>query len=349
MNAARMHKTGGPSVLKYEEVKAPKPKRGEFLIEVRSAGVNPVDIKIRQGKFKLFKAALPAVIGRDIAGVVRAVGTKTAKGAKGSLKVGDSVFGMLDYDRGAYAGFTVASSREIARRPKGVTEREAGALGVAALTAWQGLFDHGKLKRGQRVLIHGAAGGVGHFAVQFAKVAGATVVATAAKQDLPWVRKLGADDVIDFQNSSFEEHTGSIDLVFDLVAGETQERSWGVLKEKGGSLVSTLTEPSKSEARRHHARAVRMVVKANRTQLEKIAALIAEGRVKVSIDKVFSLKEAAAAHAYLEKGHVRGKVLLHVPHSWIDPDPTEPKLVMTQEQELALYSGNSIAGVGPFF
>jgi NADPH:quinone reductase-like Zn-dependent oxidoreductase len=311
MKAVRMRKTGGPGVLKVEEVPLPEPRKGEFLVEVRSAGINPVDIKIREGKFPLYKADPPATIGRDIAGVVRGIGGGRADAA---FKVGDPVFGMLDYDRGAYAEFTVASAREITRRPKNLKEREAGAIGVAALTAWQGLFDHGKLKKGQRVLIHGAAGGVGHFAVQFAKHAGATVVATASGRDLKWVKGLGADEVIDFKNQKFEEHTGNIDLVLDLIAGETQERSWQVLKEEGGAIVSTLTEPSKADARRWRARGMRMVVKPSPQELKKIATLIAKGRVKVVIGKAFPLEKAGAAQKYLQNGHVRGKVILQVVH-----------------------------------
>lgn len=193
MKAIRMHRTGGPDVLKFEEAPLRGPGRGEFLIKVRYAGVNPVDTKIREGKFKLFKARLPAIIGRDISGVVVQAGPNAGKNRKSKFKLGDSVFGLLDYDRGAYAQYTVASSGEVTLRPKRLKEREAGSLGVAALTAWQGLFDHGRLRKGQRILIHGGAGGVGHFAVQFAKVRGATVIATAGKRDLAWVRRLGAD------------------------------------------------------------------------------------------------------------------------------------------------------------
>jgi NADPH:quinone reductase-like Zn-dependent oxidoreductase len=304
-----MHKTGGPGVLRVEEVPLPEPRKGEFLVEVRSAGINPVDIKIREGEFPLFKAHLPATIGRDVAGVIRGIGGGRTSAA---FRINDPVFGMLNYDRGAYAQFTVASAREITRRPKKLKERDAGAIGVAALTAWQGLFDHGKLKKGQRVLIHGAAGGVGHFAVQFARHAGAKVIATASGRDLKWVKSLGADEVIDFKNQKFEEHTGNIDLVLDLIAGDTQVRSWQVLKEEGGAIVSTLTEPSKSDARKWRAHGMRMVVKPNRLQLKKIAGLIVTGRVKVVIAKAFPLEKASAAQQYLQNGHVRGKVILRI-------------------------------------
>jgi NADPH:quinone reductase-like Zn-dependent oxidoreductase len=307
-----MHRTGGPSVLKFEEADMPRPRRGELLIQVRAAGVNPVDTKIREGAFSMFKAKLPAIIGRDIAGVVRSLGPGTGARLKPRFKVGDAVFGMLDYGRGAYADYTVASPREIARKPKKLRFLEAGSLGVAALTAWQGLFDHGRLRKGQRVLIHGAAGGVGHFAVQFAKVRGATVIATAGKRDINWVRRLGADEVIDYKNQRFEDETGNIDLVFDLIAGETQDRSWKVLKDRGGIIVSTLTEPSKAKARKHHGRGVRMVVQARSSQLSEIAQLIVEKRVRVTLGKIFPLAKANKAQELVEHGHVRGKVVLSV-------------------------------------
>jgi NADPH:quinone reductase-like Zn-dependent oxidoreductase len=195
MKAVVIHRFGGPSVLQVEEMTLPVPGQGQFLIEVDAASVNPVDHKIRTGKYKMFHPELPAILGRDIAGTIRAVGV----GTKG-FKIGDAMFGMLDYSRGAYALYTVATARELARRPKKLSVNEAGAIGVAALTAWQGLFDHGHLKRGERVLIHGAAGGVGHLAVQFAKWHGAYVIATAGEHDLDWVKNLGADRVIDYKN-----------------------------------------------------------------------------------------------------------------------------------------------------
>jgi NADPH:quinone reductase-like Zn-dependent oxidoreductase len=342
-----MHRTGGPAVLKYEGLLVPQPRRGEYLIEVHYAGVNPVDLKIRKGEYAFFKPRLPAIIGRDVAGVVRARGPSGRRGKKARFKVGARVFGLLDLERGAYAEFTLASEREIAGLPRKVSEKEAGVLGVAALTAWQGLFDHGRLERGQRVLIHGAAGGVGHFAVQFAKLGGATVIATASKRDLDWVRKLGADEVIDYKNQRFEEHTGEIDLVLDLIGGETQKRSWHVLKERHGALVSTLAEPSAAEAARHDARGVRMVVKAKPKQLETIATLVASGRVKVMIEKVFPLRRAGEAHRYLETAHARGKIALDATPGWADLG----RMTAAEEPsaEMAIIANEVLAGVPPTY
>jgi NADPH:quinone reductase-like Zn-dependent oxidoreductase len=346
MRAVRLHRFGGPSVLKIDDVPVPKPGRGEYLIEVHFAGVNPVDTKIRKGEFALYRPRLPAIIGRDVAGVVRARGARANRGSRAGFKVGARVFGMLDYERGAYAEYALASDREIAALPKGPSNKEAGVLGVAALTAWQGLFDHGRLRKGQRVLIHGASGGVGHFAVQFAKVHGATVVATASERDLAWVKDLGADQVIDFKSQRFEEQTGQIDLVFDLVGGETLKRSWSVLKDRGGAIVSTLAEPSAAEAAKRRARAVRMVVKPKARQLKAIAALVARGRVRVRIEKVFPLHKAANAHRYLESAHPRGKVVLDVLSGWAEFGKA---VAAEQPAEMALMANEILNSVPPLY
>jgi NADPH:quinone reductase-like Zn-dependent oxidoreductase len=306
IKAVVIHRFGGPSVLQVEEITRPIPGHGQFIIEEDAASVNPVDHKIRTGKYKMFRPKLPAIIGRDIAGTVRAAGT----GAK-TFKIGDAVFGMLDYSRGAYTRYTVATARELARRPQKLSVNDAGALGVAALTAWQGLFDHGHLKRGERVLIHGAAGGVGHLAVQFAKWRGAYVIATAGEHDLDWVKNLGADRVIDYKNELFENEVGNVDLVYDLIAGETLERSWQVLKEQGGRIISTLDHPAAEQmARRHNARWAHMVVTVKNKQLAQIARLIIEKKMRVEIAKIFPLEQIRAAHQLVENGHVRGKILL---------------------------------------
>jgi NADPH:quinone reductase-like Zn-dependent oxidoreductase len=309
MSAIVLRRFGGPEVLKLENISRPVPGRGQFLIEVKVASVNPVDHKIRTGKYKMFRPKLPAVIGRDVAGTICALGPGTV----GSLDIGDEVFGMLDYPRGAYSQYTIATARELARRPKGVKVEEAGALGVAALTAWQGLFDHGHLERGERVLIHGAAGGVGHLAVQFARHCGAYVIATTGTDDIDWVKRLGANRVINYKKQLFENETGNIDLVYDLIAGETLDRSWQVLKERRGRIVSTLDHPAAPQAaEQHHGRWTHMVVTVKRDQLATIARLVESGKVRVHIGKVFPLAKAAMAHKLVENGHVRGKVLLTI-------------------------------------
>ena len=243
MKAIRIHAFGGPENLICEEAPQPVPASDEVLIRVRAAGVNPVDTKIRSGEFPRFRPELPAILGRDISGIVADVGNEVSGFVKG-----DAVFGMLDYDRGAYAEYAVASIREIAPAPGGLDHQRLAALPVAALTAWQALFEHGKLRRGQRVLIHAANGGVGHLAVQLAHWCGAEVAGTCAGEDVDFVRSLGADTVIDYQAQRFEDEVRDLDLVLDLVAGETRRRSWQGLKP-GGILVSTLPDP-KPEGRR---------------------------------------------------------------------------------------------------
>ena len=196
--------------------------------------------------------------------------------------------------------------------PTSIDLVHAGAVPLAALTAWQGLFDHGELKAGQRVLIHGGAGGVGHFAVQFAKARGATVVTTAGPDDIEFVRELGADTVIDYKNERFEYVTRDFDLVLDLIGGETQDRSWAVLRE-GGILVSTLADPDQEQAKARKVRAApRWMTQPIAAQLGEVAQLIDAGRVKVTVTAIYPLDQVRAAQQRLEQGHLRGKIVLTV-------------------------------------
>jgi NADPH:quinone reductase-like Zn-dependent oxidoreductase len=282
------------------------PKDGEVLIKVKAAGLNPVDYKIRSGEFAKKETKLPAVPGRDVSGTVESIG----RGVTG-LKPGEDVYAFLKSHSGGYAGFAIAQQNEVALKPETLDHAHAAAVPLAALTAWQALFDHGQMRAGQRVLIHGAAGGVGHFAVQFAKVRGATVIATAGPDDTQTVEELGADQVINYKDEAFEKQTSDIDLVVDLIGGDIQERSWNVLKE-GGTLISTLKEPSKPKAAQHHARAQVFMTAANSGQLTEIARLIDAGKVHVLVQKTYDLDEAAQAQDELEKKHSVGKRVLTV-------------------------------------
>ncbi len=305
MKAARIHQFGGPEVIRIEDIATPEPRSGEVLIRVRAASVNPVDYKIRQGGF-LPQDKLPVTLGRDLSGTVERAGSSAE-----SLKPGDAVFAMLDQGQGGNAEFAVARAEICARRPERSSEEEAAALPLAALTAWQGLFEHGGLAGGQRVLIHGAAGGVGHLAVQFAHARGATVFATCAGEDVEFVRGLGADEVIDYKAQRFEDRARDIDVVFDLIGGETQTRSWSVLR-RGGIIVSTLTEPDKAKAAEHGARGAHYMAQPNGRQLEEVGGLIAAGKVRVTVDRVIPLADIAAAHRAIEHDHIRGKIVLRV-------------------------------------
>jgi NADPH:quinone reductase-like Zn-dependent oxidoreductase len=303
----RIHRFGGPEVLELEDLPMPEPRDDEVVVRVHAAGVNPVDYKIRSGGYPMVKQDdLPVVLGRDLSGTVALCGTRAH-----TLKQGDPVYAMSGPDRGTYAQFVLVKAVEMTAKPAALSHAEAGAVPLAALTAWQGLFDHGGLQAGQRVLIHGGAGGVGHFAVQFAKVAGATVFATAGGGDLDFVRGLGADAVIDYKAQRFEEIASDIDVVFDLIAGETQERSWSVVKP-GGILVSTLAEPSREAAQAHRARGTRYMAQPNGAQLQQIGRLLDEGRVRVVLTKRFPLAEVREAHRTLEQEHPRGKVVLEL-------------------------------------
>ncbi|WP_211230439.1 NADP-dependent oxidoreductase [Inquilinus limosus] len=308
MRSVRIHEFGGPEVLAVEEIATPHPMAGEVLVRVHAAGVNPVDYKVRSGQYPpVGRDRLPVVLGRDIAGEVVESG-----GGRGDLPaVGDPVYAMLGPDRGGYADYAVVKSEEVAPKPEGLSDAEAAAVPLAALTAWQGLFDHGGLQPGQRVLIHGGAGGVGHFAVQFAKARGAFVATTVSGDDLAFAHELGADQAVDYKADRFEDRVEPVDMVFDLVAGETQDRSWAVLKP-GGILVSTLGRPPEEKARAHRARGAGYMVQPNGRQLDEIRRLIEDRQVRPVVGAVLPLKEASAAHERLERHRLRGKLVLEV-------------------------------------
>lgn len=306
MKAVRIHSFGGSDVLTIEDVDRPEPGRDEVLIHVRAASVNPVDYKMRSGDYRQAGLQPPLTLGRDVAGTVERAGP-----AVRNVREGDEVYAMLGAHSGGYAEYAVARATEVAPKPATLDYPHAAAVPLAAITAWQGLFDHGRLVSGERVLIHGASGGVGHFAVQFAHLNGACVIATARGEDAALLRDLGADEVIDYRAQDFTQATGQIDLVLDLVAGETQERSWSVLKD-GGRIISTLQPPSPQEALKHHARAENYLAQPRQEQLVQIAELIDHGRVRVVIDRTLPLADARSAHDHLEHDHVRGKIVLTV-------------------------------------
>jgi NADPH:quinone reductase-like Zn-dependent oxidoreductase len=274
---------------------------------VRAASVNPVDFKIRSGKYPAVKEdRLPYTPGRDVSGVVEKCGAQATQFA-----VGDEVFGIVGIGGGGYAQKAVLDQGAIARKPAGLDHAHAAAIPLAGQTAWQGLFRYGKLAAGQSVLIHGGSGGVGHFAIQFAKAKGAHVATTVSTDNVQFARELGADIVIDYKTQRFEDHVSDLDMVFDLIDGETRARSWSLLK-KGGVLVSTLSEPSQDKARERGVRALRYTVESDGNELAKIAELVAAGKVKPHVYKTYPLADASAALAAVEAGHVVGKIVLVV-------------------------------------
>jgi NADPH:quinone reductase-like Zn-dependent oxidoreductase len=307
MNAVIIRSFGGPEVLENTDLPRPKPTNGEVLIRVRAASVNPVDYKIRSGSYVKTAIKLPLVPGRDVAGTIEAVGRGVS-----DFAVGDEVYAFLGSHSGGYAQFAIAREREVAPKPKSLDFVKAAAVPLAAITAWQALFDHGGLQRGERVLIHGAAGGVGHLAVQFAKAKGATVVATGSTEDMKFLTSLGADKVIDYKKERFEDRVDPVDLVIDLVGGETQDRSWNVLKP-GGRMVSTLQQPSEQKARAQNVRVKVFMAEPRQEQLVEIGKLIDAGKVRVQVSRTRTLNEAPQAHEELENEHSTGKLVLTVP------------------------------------
>jgi len=305
MKAVQIHAFGGPEVLQLEETPRPEPGARQVLVRVRAAGVNPVDWKIREGK--LGQIPLPTIMGSDFSGEIEALGPRVEE-----FRVGEMVFGSVADDSGSYAQYALAPITHIVEKPKEVDHTTAAAIPIPAMTAWQALFDEAKLSPGQRVLIHAASGGVGNFAVQFAKWKGAHVIGTASGSNEQLVRSLGADEFIDYRKTKFEEVARDVDVVFDTVGGETQERSWKVLK-KGGVLVSIVQPPSEQSAKAHNVRGVFMREDAARNeQLTQISKLIASGKVKVNVETILPLRDARKAQELSQTGHARGKIVLTV-------------------------------------
>jgi len=305
MQAWRIDRFGGADALREVTLPAPRCGRGEVLVEMRSAGVNPVDLKTREGRYPLVREdALPYTLGRDVAGVV----VRCGDGA-GRWRPGQPVFGFVGQGQGAYAQYVCVAEDALATPPSTMTPADAGAVPLAALTAWQGLFEHGKLERGERVLIHGASGGVGQFAVQFAREAGAYVYATGSGESLQSLKALGANEAIDYRAQRFEDVARDIDLVYDLIGGDTQQRSWAVIRQ-GGALVSTLNEPSQVDASKHGARATRYTAHPDGEQLRRIAEWIDRGAVRVEIVDRYPFERVPDAFARLEQGHLRGKLVV---------------------------------------
>ncbi len=309
MKAIRVHRLGGPEVLELDEVAEPVPAPGEVSIRVHAAGVNPVDCKTRRNAAPAgWGQALPFIPGWDVAGVVQQVGSEVT-----AYRPGDEVFGMVAFPQPgrAYAEATVSPATDLAAKPAALDALHAAAAPLAALTAWQALFDGAALAAGQRVLIHAAAGGVGHLAVQLAKWRGAHVIGTASGRNLDFVRGLGADEVIDYTRTPLAGAVSDLDLVLDPMGGETRAQSWPLLKP-GGLLVSIVGAPDPQAAADHGVRALGIFVHTSGSQLGEIAALLGSGTLRPHLDRVYPLADAAAAHRQVEEGHVRGKVVLRV-------------------------------------
>jgi NADPH:quinone reductase-like Zn-dependent oxidoreductase len=307
MKAIRFHEYGGFEVLKYEDAPRPEPQPGEILIQVRAASVNPFDLALREGWLaSMIPLQLPAIAGVDVAGVVRATGEGVT-----DFSIGQDVYGFMSRYSGAYAEYAVVTGETIAPKPQTLDYVQAASVPLAATAAWQTLFDVGGLKERQRVLVHGGAGGVGTFAVQLAKLKGAHVLAATVGQNVEYVQGLGADEVIDCDTTPFETVAHAVDVVLDLIGGETQQRSWGVLKA-GGILVSLQEPPSQEVAAKYGVRAAFVTAQPSSGLLKELADLLDRGQIKPHVGKVFPLEQARQAQELKRGGHIQGKIVLKI-------------------------------------
>jgi NADPH:quinone reductase-like Zn-dependent oxidoreductase len=316
MKAIRIHQFGGPEVMKIEEVEIPVPQADEILIKMYASGVNPADYIIRQGGNDILKPflKLPLGLGLDGSGVIEETGSQVR-----GFKKGDRVYGLPNFLNGTYAEFIAAKAIQFAIMPRNVSFNEAGAIPSCALMAWNGM-DLGKVSAGQKVLIHGAAGGIGSLALQFAKIKGAHVIGTASRRNFEFLRHLGADEVIDYKDETFGTLVHDIDVVFDAspVFAEDARMLMAAALKEGGRFVSVqlpypFSEPFLQILAEKHAEAkmVRRELEVAQS-LTDIARLIEEGKIDIIISKVYPMEKAAEAHTEIESRHVRGKIVLEI-------------------------------------
>ncbi len=310
MKAAQLTHYGGPDAITFTtDAPRPVPMAGQVLVEVRAAAVNPFDYKLRDGFYKNgMEVEFPFTPGSDVAGVVVEIG----EGVSG-FEVGQTVLGMANGagGQGSLAEFTAVKAAQLVPKPANVNFITAAALPLAGISAYQALVDHMALQSGQKVLIHGGAGGIGSLAVQIAKDIGAYIATTASAIDAEFVRGLGADEVIDYQSQDFSTLISDYDAVFDTVGGETNTKSYSVLKP-GGSLVSMLVPPNDELVSKYDVRYTQQSSKATPERLLAVAELASTGKLKANIDKVFPLDQAAEALEHLKSGHPKGKVVVQI-------------------------------------
>jgi NADPH:quinone reductase-like Zn-dependent oxidoreductase len=308
MKAVRLHRQGGPEQLVYEDAPEPELGAGDALIRVHATGITPAELSWADTYSNCDGSErLPAIPGHEASGVVERV----ADGAS-EVSIGDEVYGLTTFCRdGAAAEYVAVRAAELAPKPTSLDHAHTAAVPLSALTAWQALFDHAQLAWGQRVLIHGAAGGVGSFAVQIARWSGAYVIGTASAENRDFLLRLGANDVIDYRRVSFDEVVRDVDVVLDPIGGETRERSWQVLKPSG-MLISLPGPIPEAEAAARSPRGVFFIVKPNREQLGKIAALIDSGNIHPVVAETIPLAKARYAFERGVAGHTRGKLVLQV-------------------------------------
>ncbi len=309
MKSAQMRGYGGSDVIVINQnVSLPDPSREKVLVNVKAAGVNPIDWKIREGRMRqAMQLEFPLTIGMDFSGIVEKVGT-----AVSGINQGDEVYGQASAMRGgtgAFAEMALANADSIAHKPRSLNHQEAAGLPLVGVSAWQAIVETMGLKNDQKILIHGGAGGIGSISIQLAQHLGAHVVTTVSTNDMQFVKALGADEIIDYKNQAFEDVTHDCDAVFDTVGGDTYRRSFKVLK-RGGIIVSMLEQPDQSLMEQFGVKAVFQFTQVNRNRLAKLADWVDENNVRVNIEKTFPLDKVAEALDYQKDVHPRGKVVV---------------------------------------
>jgi alcohol dehydrogenase len=310
MKSAQIERYGSSEVIEINKnTPVPNISPGKVLVIIKAAGVNPIDWKIREGYMQQrISLQFPSTLGMDFSGVIREVGEEVSS----DFKQGDEVYGqagVIKGGSGAFAEMAVANAESIAHKPKRLSHVEAAALPLVGVSAWQALVENIGLSKGQKILIHGGAGGIGSIAIQLAKNLGAYVATTVSTDDRQFVENLGADEIVDYQTQPFEELLHDYDAVFDTIGGETYTKSFRVLR-KGGIIVSMLEQPNAELMEHHGAKAISQFTQVNRERLIKLAQWVDQNNIRVNVDKTFSLEQAGKALDYLKDVHPRGKVVL---------------------------------------
>lgn len=304
MKAIIINGYGKNDVVEYKDVDIPEITADELLIKVHTAGINPIDWKIRNGAGERLGLKLPIALGGELAGTIEKVGNNVSK-----FKEGDFVFGIVK--TGAFSEYAIATQNEIVLKPTEMDFEQASAIPLAGLTAWQAIFDLAGLTAGQRILITGSSGAVGSLAVQFAKAKGAYVIGIASTNNLDFVKQIGADEVIDYTSQKFEKLVKDVDVVFDTVGGDTFERTFQTLK-KGGFLVTSVAFPTEDKANQFGVRSARVFCKPNSEELLQISELYVAGKLRARINNVLPLTETTKALDISESGKASGKIVLKI-------------------------------------
>lgn len=310
MKAIAIKQYGGKEQLKEIDIPKPTPKEKQAIVKLHATSINPIDWKLREGYLKaMMPFEFPIILGWDVAGIVEEVGEHVQ-----DFKVGDRVFARPETtNRGTYAEYTIVDTHLLAKIPDNIGFEEAACVPLAGLTAWQCLFDFGNIQKGDKVLIHAGAGGVGTFAIQLAKNVGAYVAATAGTHNVEFLKSLGADEVIDYKKQDFEKVLTEFDFVLDSLGGENQEKSFTVLKA-GGKLASIVSEPNQEKSREKNIKSGNVWLVPNGQQLEKIANLLEQNKLRVIIGHKFPFSEEGIkeAHALSESHHAKGKIVIQI-------------------------------------